>query len=53
MTQDEIGKACAFTGHKPERLTLPQARVIEWLEEQTNKAAAVHHRRTNAYGFIE
>jgi hypothetical protein len=25
---------CAFTGHRPERLALPERQVIQWLEEQ-------------------
>ena len=31
-------KACSFTGHRPERLTLPQGKVKAWLKEQIEKA---------------
>ena len=30
---------CTFTGHRPERLAIPQAQVIQWLEEQIERAA--------------
>ena len=30
--------SCAFTGHRPERLSLPESEVISWLEEQIKKA---------------
>lgn len=30
---------CAFTGHRPERLDLPEAQVIAWLEKEIRKAA--------------
>ena len=32
-------KVCAFTGHRPERLALPQGWVKAWLKEQITKAA--------------
>ena len=31
--------ACAFTGHRPERLTIPEAEVIAWLNREIRKAA--------------
>ena len=31
--------ACAFTGHRPERLSIPEANVIVWLEKEIRKAA--------------
>lgn len=30
---------CTFTGHRPEHLAIPQAQVIQWLEEQIERAA--------------
>ena len=30
---------CTFTGHRPEHLAIPQAQVIQWLEEQIEHAA--------------
>ena len=32
MTDKE--RACSFTGHRPERLAIPEERVREWLNEQ-------------------
>jgi len=32
-------RACAFTGHRPERLGIPEADVIAWLEKEIRKAA--------------
>ena len=29
---------CAFTGHRPERLDLPEAEVIAWLEKEIRRA---------------
>ena len=29
---------CAFTGHRPERLDLPEAEIIAWLEKEIRKA---------------
>ena len=34
----DIIHACSFTGHRPERLEMSEAVVIEWLEEQIRKA---------------
>ena len=34
-----IKHACSFTGHRPERLVIPEKQVITWLEEQIRKAA--------------
>lgn len=31
--------ACTFTGHRPERLELPENQVIRWLTEQIRQAA--------------
>lgn len=33
-----IEHSCAFTGHRPERLALPEAEVIRWLNEQVRLA---------------
>ena len=30
--------ACAFTGHRPERLSFPEEDIIAWLEKETRKA---------------
>ena len=30
--------ACAFTGHRPERLSIPEADVIAWLDKEIRKA---------------
>lgn len=35
----DIKHACSFTGHRPERLALPEKQIITWLEEQIRKAA--------------
>ena len=34
----DIKHACSFTGHRPERLTMSENKVIAWLEEQIRKA---------------
>ena len=34
----DIKKACSFTGHRPERLSLPTRKVMSWLSEQVEKA---------------
>ena len=39
MNTWDIKHACTFTGHRPERLELPEERVKEWLEEQIKLAA--------------
>ena len=31
---------CCFTGHRPEKLSLPEAEVIAWLEKETRQAIA-------------
>ena len=31
-------QTCTFTGHRPERLELPEKQVISWLAEQINQA---------------
>ncbi len=36
----DITHACAFTGHRPERLTIPERKVITWLEEKIDEAVA-------------
>ena len=39
MTRKIDGKhACSFTGHRPERLELTEAQVIQWLSEQIRQA---------------
>ena len=40
MNKNDYSKACCFTGHRPERLGLPEEKVIKWLEEQIDKAIA-------------
>ena len=40
MAQDTITHTCTFTGHRPERLAVPQKKIINWLEEQIDKAIA-------------
>ena len=37
---DTINKehACAFTGHRPERLSIPDSKVIAWLDKEIKKA---------------
>ena len=37
---DTINKehACAFTGHRPERLSIPDSKVIAWLDKEIRKA---------------
>ena len=40
MNKNDYSKACCFTGHRPERLDLPEDKVIRWLEEQIDKAIA-------------
>lgn len=39
MVINDLDKSniCCFTGHRPERLDMPENKVIEWLEEQVNK----------------
>ena len=31
---------CCFTGHRPEKLSLPETEVIAWLEKETRQAIA-------------
>lgn len=38
MNKTDYSKACCFTGHRPERLDVPEKTVIKWLEEQIDKA---------------
>jgi len=38
MTNVDIKHACAFTGHRPERLDAPEEEVKKWLEERISKA---------------
>ncbi len=40
MNKLDYSKACCFTGHRPERLNLPEDKVKKWLEEQIDKAIA-------------
>ena len=39
MNNKNIEHTCTFTGHRPERLELPEKQVIEWLYEQIKQAA--------------
>ncbi len=39
MNTWDIEHTCTFTGHRPERLELPEEQVKEWLEEQIVRAA--------------
>lgn len=39
MNTWDIKHTCTFTGHRPERLALPEKQVKEWLEEQIAHAA--------------
>ncbi len=34
----DISHTCCFTGHRPERLDMPEKDVINWLDEQIHKA---------------
>ena len=38
MTIIDIDHAVSFTGHRPERLNMPEDKVQEWLESQIRKA---------------
>ena len=38
MDNRNIDHVCTFTGHRPERLALPEAEVIRWLTEQIVQA---------------
>ena len=38
MSNIDAKYACSFTGHRPERLDLPEAQVIKWLAEQIRQA---------------
>ena len=33
-----LNQTCTFTGHRPERLELPEQQVIQWLDEQIRQA---------------
>ena len=33
-----LNQTCTFTGHRPERLELPEKQVIQWLDEQIRQA---------------
>lgn len=39
MSTLDIKHTCTFTGHRPERLELPEEQVREWLEGQIKRAA--------------
>lgn len=39
MDNKDIMYTCTFTGHRPERLELPEEQVKEWLKEQIERAA--------------
>ena len=38
MQTIDRGHTCVFTGHRPERLDLPEEQVIQWLSVQINQA---------------
>ena len=38
MDNKDIMHTCTFTGHRPERLVLPEEQVKEWLKEQIERA---------------
>ena len=38
MSNIDAKNACSFTGHRPERLDLPEEQVIQWLAEQIRQA---------------
>ena len=38
MKKIDVEHAVSFTGHRPERLDMPEAEVQEWLEIQIRKA---------------
>ncbi|WP_028236250.1 SLOG family protein [Pseudobutyrivibrio sp. MD2005] len=40
MLKIDIERAVSFTGHRPERLDMPEDKVQEWLEYQIRKAVA-------------
>ena len=40
MVDKKIEHSCCFTGHRPERLDMPQEKVIQWLNDQVDKAIA-------------
>ena len=48
----DVKKACTFTGHRPERLSLPTRKVMSWLSEQVEKAVEDGYRRLFMYGAI-
>lgn len=39
MDNKDMMYTCTFTGHRPERLELPEEQVKEWLKEQIERAA--------------
>ncbi len=40
METNDKAHVCTFTGHRPELLAVPQKKIINWLEEQIDKAIA-------------
>ena len=40
MVESKYIHACSFTGHRPERLEMSAKKVIDWLNEQIDKAIA-------------
>lgn len=38
MSNIDVHHTCSFTGHRPERLDLPETQVIQWLAEQIRQA---------------
>ena len=39
MNNWDIKHTCTFTGHRPERLEIPEKHVIEWLAKQIRQAS--------------
>ncbi len=44
MLKVDIEHAVSFTGHRPERLDMPEETVIKWLEEQIRKSVDEGYR---------
>ena len=43
-TDENRRRTCCFTGHRPEKLTAPESRIREWLEEKIDQAIADGYR---------
>ncbi len=47
--------ACCFTGHRPERLTAPEEKVIEWFngtDHRYKKPGEMEHILSTKKGFL-